>query len=324
MHQRRPADQRRVHPRDHERRRRDAAAHLQALAEALGERGLARPQVTGEHQQVAGPQQRRDAEAESVRVVRRRGDQLDGHETAAARPLVAAATSSSSTPLTRSLRSRITMWPAPGHSTSRESGDPRGHLAAVADGGEHVLRPADDVRRHVRELLERPELVERVEVREEPGEHLERRGREHVVDELDVGGGDVLAERELVGDQEADVGAAPADPVDELGGQRQAGHQPLPDLRADGVGDEPADDPVRVQPAGAGGDQRDTGHPLLNSSGWRSANAMIVMPPMECPTSTTSPVGTSSRSTTSRSSPSWSMVACCLSVWPDRPCERWS
>ena len=34
-----------------------------------------------------------------------------------------------------------------------------------------------------------------------------------------------------------------------------------------------------------------------NSSGCRSANAMIVIPPMLCPTSTTGPDGTRSRST---------------------------
>ena len=61
------------------------------------------------------------------------------------------------------------------------------------------------------------ELVVRVEVREELREHLERGPREHLVDELDVGRGHLVAERELVGDQEADVGAAAAGAVDELG-----------------------------------------------------------------------------------------------------------
>jgi hypothetical protein len=44
-----------------------------------------------------------------------------------------------------------------------------------------------------------------------------------------------------------------------------------------------------------------------NSSGRPSASAMTVMPPMEWPTSTTGPVGTTSSSTRPRSRPSWSI-----------------
>ena len=50
-----------------------------------------------------------------------------------------------------------------------------------------------------------------------------------------------------------------------------------------------------------------------NSSGCCSASAMIVMPPIEWPTSTTGPSGTTSSRTCLRSWPSWSMVA-----WPVR------
>ena len=45
------------------------------------------------------------------------------------------------------------------------------------------------------------------------------------------------------------------------------------------------------------------------SSGCWSASAMTVMPPIECPTSTTLPVGAVASRTASRSRPSWSMVA---------------
>ena len=58
MDQRGAADQRRVHPGDHEGRRGDPAADLQPLAEALGERGLAGPEVPGQDHQVTGAQHR--------------------------------------------------------------------------------------------------------------------------------------------------------------------------------------------------------------------------------------------------------------------------
>ena len=54
VHQRRAVAQRRVHPGDHERRRRDVAAHAEAGAEPLGERRLAGAELAGEHHQVAG------------------------------------------------------------------------------------------------------------------------------------------------------------------------------------------------------------------------------------------------------------------------------
>src|SRR5690606_26748171 len=61
-----------------------------------------------------------------------------------------------------------------------------------------------------------------------------------------------------------------------------------------------------------------------NSSGRCSANAMIVMPPIEWPTSTTSPVGATARSTASRSRPSCSIVLPLLVDCPARPWLRWS
>ena len=61
-----------------------------------------------------------------------------------------------------------------------------------------------------------------------------------------------------------------------------------------------------------------------NSSGSCSASAMTVIPPMEWPTSTTGPSGTSSSSTVFRSRPSCSIVAWCFVERPERPCERWS
>ena len=56
VHQRRPVAERRVHPRDHERRRRDVAAHAEPGAEPLGERRLAGAELAG-----AAPRRRRPA-----------------------------------------------------------------------------------------------------------------------------------------------------------------------------------------------------------------------------------------------------------------------
>ncbi len=52
VHEVRPADGRRVHPGDDERRRGDLATHPQPGADALGERRLARPQRAAEHHEV--------------------------------------------------------------------------------------------------------------------------------------------------------------------------------------------------------------------------------------------------------------------------------
>ena len=62
----------------------------------------------------------------------------------------------------------------------------------------------------------------------------------------------------------------------------------------------------------------------LNSFGFRSASAMIVMPPMECPTSTIGPSGTTERRIASRSAPSWAIVHERALAWPERPWRRWS
>jgi hypothetical protein len=57
VHQRRPpSGQRRVDPGDDERRGGDRPAHPEALADALHQGGLARPQRPGQDHQVAGPQ----------------------------------------------------------------------------------------------------------------------------------------------------------------------------------------------------------------------------------------------------------------------------
>ena len=61
-----------------------------------------------------------------------------------------------------------------------------------------------------------------------------------------------------------------------------------------------------------------------NSSGCWSASAMIVMPPIEWPTSTSGPVGAVASITAARSRPSWSMVACSAGPGRTAPCPRWS
>lgn len=61
-----------------------------------------------------------------------------------------------------------------------------------------------------------------------------------------------------------------------------------------------------------------------NSRGCRSASAMIAMPPIECPTSTTGPRLAVARSTASRSLPSCSIVLRFFDERPERPWLRWS
>src|SRR6476661_1015 len=51
---------------------------------------------------------------------------------------------------------------------------------------------------------------------------------------------------------------------------------------------------------------------------------MMLIPPMECPTSTTGPAGVVASSTSPRSRPVRSMVARVSLVQPERPCPRWS
>ena len=61
-----------------------------------------------------------------------------------------------------------------------------------------------------------------------------------------------------------------------------------------------------------------------NSSGSCSANAMIVIPPRECPISTTRPSGAAAWITVCRSRPSCSMVHAVRGDRPERPWLRWS
>ncbi len=64
---------------------------------------------------------------------------------------------------------------------------------------------------------------------------------------------------------------------------------------------------------------------LANSSGCWSASAITVMPPIECPTSTTGVLpGAVAFSTACRSAPSWSMLISSGSDRPERPWPRWS
>ena len=60
------------------------------------------------------------------------------------------------------------------------------------------------------------------------------------------------------------------------------------------------------------------------SSGNCSARAMTVIPPIECPTSTSRPSGAVSAMTLCRSRPSWSMVLDSRGPCSDWPWLRWS
>ena len=77
VHQGRTAGQRRVHPRDHERRRGDRPAHPEPGPEAAGERGLARTEVSAEQHEVSGPEQSGHPAPEVLGVLG--GGQRDGH-----------------------------------------------------------------------------------------------------------------------------------------------------------------------------------------------------------------------------------------------------
>ena len=61
-----------------------------------------------------------------------------------------------------------------------------------------------------------------------------------------------------------------------------------------------------------------------NTFGRRAASPMIVIPPIECPTSTTGPRGTRASSTACRSRASWSIVAFSAVPRPEAPWPRWS
>ena len=132
------------------------------------------------------------------------------------------------------------------------------------------------------------------EVREELRDHLERRRRQHLVDELDVARRHVVAERERVGGDRRDRSAEPPQAVDGAVPAGQRGHEPRRELAAErrrAAGSRircesipPAVVEIRPTPT--------TRSP--NSSGCCSASAMIVIPPIEWPTSTTGPSGTTS------------------------------
>ncbi len=59
-------------------------------------------------------------------------------------------------------------------------------------------------------------------------------------------------------------------------------------------------------------------------SGWRTAYPMTVMPPIECPITTTGPVGAVAEMTVPRSRASCSIVEFLRELMPLSPCPRWS
>ena len=145
--------------------------------------------------------------------------------------------------------------------------DPLVQLAGVPDRGELVGAAADDRGGHPVERLDAVELVEVAEAREEVGDHLERRRRQHLVNELEQLRGHLIAEREPVGDDRGDGGAGLAGGVD-------GAVTPLE--RGDGSAGDPAgqpgrqhrqQDPAGVQAAGRGRDQADADDPVTDQLG---------------------------------------------------------
>ena len=213
-----------------------------------------------------------------------RTDRLDLDMAGHRRPTRSAAAESSwsRAALTWPCRSRMTRWPAFSHSSRVEPGDPLVQLAAVADRGELVGGAADDGGRHPAEHLDRVELVEPAEAREEVGHHLERRLRQHAVDEVDVRRRHLVAEREQVGDDARHRAADPPGPVDACGGRGpgsgRCGGSARPPSLAGSMGSRirlgsrpPAVVEIRPTPT--------IRSPI--SSGYCSARATIVMPPIE-------------------------------------------
>ena len=164
-------------------------------------------------------------------------------------------------------RSRMTRWPASLALQEGRAGHPLVQLAAVADRGEPVGGPADDGGRHPAEHLDRVELVEPLEAREEVGHHLERRLRQHAVDEVDVRRRHLVAEREQVGDDAGHRAADPPGPVDAAVAAGQGPDRAVGQLAAELGREHGQQDPARVEPAGGRRDEADADDPVADQLG---------------------------------------------------------
>ena len=180
----------------------------------------------------------------------------------------AAVISWSSSALTRSCRSRITMWPASSHSSSREPGMRSWSLRECPIEVSLSAVPQMIEVGHPAQHLDVVELVQAAEAREEVGDHLERRRGQHVVDELDV--------RPAAPRRRTRTGRwRPSRSPGRRGARRRPARCAAPQGRDRPVGEaagEPGgqhrqQDPARVEAAGGGGDQADADHAVAEQLG---------------------------------------------------------
>ena len=145
--------------------------------------------------------------------------------------------------------------------------DPLVQLAAVADRGQLVRGAADDRGRDPAQDLDRVELVEPPEAREEVGHHLERRLRQHAVDEVDVRRRHLVAEREQVRDDTGHRTADPPGSVDTAVPTGQGPDRPGGQLAAELGGEQGQEDPARVEASGGRRDEADPDDPVADQLG---------------------------------------------------------
>ncbi len=277
-----------MHAGDDEGRRHDVAAHTEPGTDALHERGLAGTERPAEHDQVTGTQHRREAPAELAGVGC--GRQLDQRS--------ACRTSRSNGALARSGRSMCAWCPASGTTTSSACGSGVGHRLAVLDRRDQIVLAADDHDGNVGEPFERRFLLVRHERGIELGDHVDGGGADHPGDELDQRRIDIGAEREALHERPGHIGDPRAAALDE-GDPRARAAQCEPDDRIAQLRQAPpgcratARRPCRSTCRA----KRRRRLARANSSGCASASDRIVMPPIECPISTTRPAGASSSST---------------------------
>ena len=107
-------------------------------------------------------------------------------------------------------------------------------------------------------------LSRRLEVREELREHVERRLRQHLVDELDVALGYVAHRMRTasVATMSATYLLSRRKPSTTLPVRASPRHQAHRDVAAETLGQQRHEEPVRVQPTGGRRDQADPGDPL--------------------------------------------------------------
>ena len=144
-------------------------------------------------------------------------------------------------------------------------------------------------------------MVEAGDRRVELRDHVDRRAGDHRVHVARERRVDVRGERQRPGGRRDEVRGQPPGALGERGptAHRPRGHR---QHRRPHPGEQIRQAEVQIGQVAAGRrDQRDADDPGPKSSGPASASAMIVMPPIECPTSTIGPPGTrASRTAASR------------------------